>query len=161
MANVSDDLRRAMRQMAGGVSVITAGAGDERTGLTAITARSLSIDPPRMLVCVSASASTWPVIRKYRHFAVNMLAAHQRQIAERFAGCGGVKGVDRYSDATWTPLASGASGLACALAVVDCRVEEISSATTMGSSSAPCSRRRSGRSATPIPCSMPMAALHR
>ncbi len=105
--------------------MITAGAGDERTGMTAITARSLSIDPPRMLVCVSSAASTWSAIRRYRHFAVNILAAHQRPIAQRFAGCWGVKGVDRYNDATWAQLASGASGLAGALAVVDCEVEEI------------------------------------
>lgn len=125
MENVADKLRHAMRHMAGGVSVITAGSGDERTGLTAITARSLSIEPPRMLICVSATASTWPVIRKYRHFAVNILRADQQAVAERFAGRKGEKGVQRYVGADWVELTSGASGLADALAVVDCEVEEI------------------------------------
>ncbi len=123
-ARLPEDLRHAMRHMAGGVSVITAGAGDERTGLTAITARSLSIEPPRMLICVSAAASTWPVIRKYRHFAVNLLRADQQAVAERFAGRKGEKGVQRYHGADWVQLASGASGLADALAMVDCEVEE-------------------------------------
>ena len=123
--NLPDDLRVAMRHMAGGVSVITAGTGDERTGLTAITARSLSIEPPRMLICVSSTASTWPVIRKYRHFAVNILRADQQAVAERFAGRKGEKGVQRYLGADWVQLASGASGLADALAMVDCEVEEI------------------------------------
>ena len=114
--NLPDDLRVAMRHMAGGVSVITAGTGDERTGLTAITARSLSIEPPRMLICVSSTASTWPVIRKYRHFAVNILRADQQAVAERFAGRKGEKGVQRYLGADWVQLASGASGLADATA---------------------------------------------
>jgi hypothetical protein len=51
----------AMRHLVGGVSVITAGAGEARTGLTVTSAISLSLDPPTMLVCVNRNASAWPV----------------------------------------------------------------------------------------------------
>lgn len=118
-------LRQAMRFMAGGVSVITVGTGADRTGLTVTTATSLSMEPPTMVICVNRSASAWPVIQRHRHFAVNILAAHQSDVAERFAGRGGVKGVERYDGAEWSTLASGASGLQGALAVIDCTVEEI------------------------------------
>jgi len=42
-----------MRRLAGGVSVITAGDGDARTGLTVTSAISLSMDPPTMMVSVN------------------------------------------------------------------------------------------------------------
>ena len=119
------DLRLAMRHLVGGVSVITAGIGPDRTGLTATSATALSMEPPTMLICVNRSASAWPVIRRHGHFAVNILSAHQQAVAERFAGRGGAKGAARYECATWRELPSGASGLADALAVIYCSVEEI------------------------------------
>ena len=118
-------LKQAMRRMVGGVSVITAGIGDERTGLTATSAISLSMEPPTMLICVNKTSSTWPVILRRRHFCVNVLHADQEHVAARFAGAGGVKGVARYDGADWTVMGSGASGLDGALAVIDCEVDDI------------------------------------
>ena len=118
-------LKDAMRRLVGGVAVVTAGIGDERTGLTATSAVSLSMDPPTMLICVNRTSSTWPVILKRRHFCVNIVHASQAEVATRFAGIGGAKGERRYDGAEWTIMGSGASGLAGALAVIDCEVEEI------------------------------------
>jgi 3-hydroxy-9,10-secoandrosta-1,3,5(10)-triene-9,17-dione monooxygenase reductase component len=115
----------AMRHLVGGVSVITAGAGDARTGLTVTSAISLSLDPPTMLVCVNRNASAWPVIQRERHYCVNILDARHQHIADRFAGRGGVKGGARYDGARWRRFATGAWGLEDALAVIDCAVEEI------------------------------------
>ncbi len=118
-------LKDAMRRLSGGVVVITAGVGVEKTGLTATSAVSLSIDPPTMLDCISRSSSTWPVVLKRRHFCVNVVHASQADVAGRFSGFGGVKGAARYEGARWRSLGSGAAGLVGALAVIDCRVEEI------------------------------------
>src|ERR1700727_3028289 len=107
--------KQAMRRLIGGVSVITAGSGEIRTGLTATSAISLSLDPPTMLVCVNRDASAWPVIQRERH----------QGLADRFAGRGGVNGAARYEGARWRQFATGAWGLEDALAVVDCAVEEI------------------------------------
>jgi flavin reductase (DIM6/NTAB) family NADH-FMN oxidoreductase RutF len=117
-------LKDAMRQVAGGVCVITAGLGDERTGLTATSAVSLSIDPPTMIVCVNRAASALPVIRVRRHFCVNVLGARHSAVADRFAGRGGTKGAARYEEANWTALATGALALEDALAAIDCEAEE-------------------------------------
>ena len=38
--------RDAMRQLPGGVSVITAGIGEDRSGMTVTSVSSLAIDPP-------------------------------------------------------------------------------------------------------------------
>ncbi len=51
-------------------------------------------------------------------------SGHQ-SIADRFAGKGGIKGVERYADAEWYALESGALALAGALASVDCAVEDV------------------------------------
>jgi len=118
-------LREALRHVAGSVSIITAGVGDERTGLTATSATSLSVDPPTMLVAVNRQASAWPVIRSHRHFCVNFLSADHLDLAERFAGRKGVNGAERYDDASWVQLATGAQALADAVAAIDCEVQEI------------------------------------
>lgn len=117
--------REAMRHLAGGVSVITAGADETRTGLTVTSAISLSVDPPTMLICVNRNASAWPVIQRERHYCVNILGPRHQHIADRFAGRGGVKGAERYEGAFWRQFATGAFGLEDALAVIDCAVEEI------------------------------------
>jgi flavin reductase (DIM6/NTAB) family NADH-FMN oxidoreductase RutF len=120
-----DALKSAMRRMSGGVSVITAGVGDERTGATVTSATALSVDPPTMIVNINRSSSSWPVISRYGHFCVNILSADQQDVADRFAGKGGLKGIERYDGAEWFTLASGASVLRGALAGIDCEVDEV------------------------------------
>lgn len=119
------DFRAAMRMIVGNVSVITAGVGDDRTGLVVISLVSLSASPPKVIACVNRSSSTWPVIEKYRHFGVSSLAADHQAVAERFSGFGGIKGIDRYANADWFTLETGASLLKGATAVFDCRLDEM------------------------------------
>ncbi|NTJ44858.1 flavin reductase family protein [Agrobacterium larrymoorei] len=121
----SDELKAAMRNVAGGVSVITAGTGVNRVGATVTSATALSMNPPTMIVNINRSSSTWPIIARYNHFCVNILAAEQQDIASRFAGQGGLKGAERYAGAEWFELDSGASGLKGALSVIDCAVEDV------------------------------------
>ncbi|MCX8999642.1 flavin reductase family protein [Rhizobiaceae bacterium BDR2-2] len=120
----SEALKLALRQLAGGVSVIAAGEGNERTGATVTSATALSVEPPRMLVLLNRTSSTWPVIERFGHFSVNILGREHEDIANRFAGRGGLKGPDRYQGAEWTTLSSGAPVLAGGLASVDCVLEE-------------------------------------
>lgn len=121
----AQELKSAMRSAAGGVSVITAGTGVNRTGATVTSATALSMDPPTMIVNINRSTSTWPIIARYNHFCVNILSAQQQDVASRFAGAGGLKGVERYAGAEWFTLESGASGLRGALAAIDCAVEDV------------------------------------
>ncbi len=120
----AESLKEALRTLGGGVSVITAGEGEERSGATVTSATALSIEPPRMLVSLNRSSSTWPVVARFRHFAVNVIGVDHRNIANRFAGIGGLRGPDRYAGAEWTRLASGAPVLEDAVAALDCEVEE-------------------------------------
>ena len=118
------NLKQALRKLGGGVTIITAGEGEIRTGATVTSATALSVDPPRMLISLNRSSSTWPVVERFRHFAVNVIGREHEGLANRFAGHGGVKGSDRYRGAEWTRLASGAPVLEDAVAALDCEVEE-------------------------------------
>lgn len=117
--------RRAMRQLAGGISAITVGQGDERTGLTVTSVSSLSAEPPALVFCINQSSSSWPVLVRRRAFAVNVLSPAQVAVADRFSGRGGAKGLARYEGAGWSELATGTPVLHDALAVLDCEVEEL------------------------------------
>src|ERR1700722_3327894 len=121
----SDDFRGAMRHLTGGVSVITAGRGTEITGMTVTSVSSLSVDPPTLIVSVNREASSWPVLKRHGFFGINILAADQLEIAERFSGKGGLKGAERFAGAQWTTRVSGVPLLAGALAAIDCEVEDI------------------------------------
>lgn len=121
----SRPLRDAMRHLVVGVSVVTAGLGRDRTGATVTTAHSLSIDPETMMVSINLASSTWPAIRRFGHYCVNVLGADQQAVADRFAGREGVKGADRYAGAEWTTLETGAGVLVGALASIDCEVEHV------------------------------------
>ena len=120
-----DDFRGAMRQLTGGVSVITVGRGKDISGMTVTSVSSLSVDPPALIVSVNRGASSWPLLKRYGFFGVNILTSDQIDIAERFSGKDGIKGAGRFAGAEWTTRASGVPLLSGALAAVDCQVEEI------------------------------------
>jgi len=121
----SNDFRAAMRHLAGGVSVITAGRGKDISGMTVTSVSSLSADPPSLIVGVNRAASSWPLLKRDGFFGVNILNADQLDIAERFAGKDGLKGADRFTGAEWVTRASGVPLLVGALAAIECEVEEI------------------------------------
>jgi flavin reductase (DIM6/NTAB) family NADH-FMN oxidoreductase RutF len=114
-----------MRQLTGGVSVITAGRGSDISGMTVTSVSSLSVDPPALIVSVNRGASSWPLLKRYGSFGVNILTADQIDIAERFTGKDGLKGAERFAGAKWTTRVSGVPLLLGALAAIDCEIEEI------------------------------------
>jgi flavin reductase (DIM6/NTAB) family NADH-FMN oxidoreductase RutF len=120
-----DDFRGAMRHLTGGVSVITAGRGREITGMTVTSVASLSVEPATLIVSINRESSSWPLVQRLGFFGVNILAADQLDVAERFTGKGGLKGAERFAGAQWITRISGVPLLAGALAAIDCAVEDI------------------------------------
>ncbi|KKB80720.1 flavin reductase [Devosia limi DSM 17137] len=112
-----------MRQLAGAVSVVSVGEGAHRTGFTATSVTSLSIDPPSLLVSLNRNSASWPIVQRYRRFTVNILSSAHRQIAETFAGRRGLRGAERYADARWQQHGQ-APALIDALAVIECDLDE-------------------------------------
>ena len=117
--------RAAMRRLAGGVSVITVGRGDEISGMTVTSVSSLAVDPPSLIVSVNKASSSWPLLQLHPFFGVNMLTADQVDVAERFSGKDGLKGAERFAGAAWTERASGVRLLTGALAAIECEAEDV------------------------------------
>jgi flavin reductase (DIM6/NTAB) family NADH-FMN oxidoreductase RutF len=126
----SEDFRSAMRHLASGVSVITTGQGEERTGLTATSVSSLSMEPPSLVVCINRASATLRAMRENRVFGVNFLAAGHREIADRFSGRGNLSGAARYQGSEWITMVTGAPLLLDALAAIDCTIDTITEWST-------------------------------
>ena len=57
---IEHQFRSVMRRLAGGVVVITAGRGDDITGMTVTSLTSLSANPPRLLVSINRRGLVFP-----------------------------------------------------------------------------------------------------
>ncbi|MEY4765807.1 MAG: hypothetical protein RI907_2480 [Pseudomonadota bacterium] len=113
----NDDLRAALGQFATGVTIITAAPPQgPLVGLTANSFNSVSLSPPLVLWSLSALSGSMPGFQQAGHYAINVLAADQRGLAERFA----TKGIDRFEGVSWRPGLSGAPVIDGAVAVFEC-----------------------------------------
>jgi len=78
--------RSAMGSLANGVTVISVvDEHDRPMGMTATAVCSLSLEPPLLLVCVGHEGALHDLITRAPWFGVLVLAADQRDLAERFA----------------------------------------------------------------------------
>lgn len=89
--------RSAMGNVAAAVSVVTTFHDGGPHGTTVSAFSSLSMDPPMMLVALDNTSKLLATLSVGSVLGVNVLAAHQDQIAVRFAG----KGDDKFLDIPW------------------------------------------------------------
>ncbi len=112
--------RRLMGRWATGVSVVTARHGTADGGLTVNAMLSISLHPPSVLVALTSDADTTPLIEQSRVFAVNLLAADQRPVSERFART--IPASEKFRN---LPVHRGVTGIALldgTLGAAECRV---------------------------------------
>ena len=113
----SQEFRAALGTFATGVTIVTARTADGQTiGLTANSFNSVSLDPPLVLWSLSQAAASLAAFSTGSHYAINVLAADQRTLAERFA----LKGADRWQGVAYTQGISGAPLLSGAAATFEC-----------------------------------------
>ena len=100
-----------------GVTIVTARTTEgDMVGLTANSFNSVSLDPPLVLWSLARAAGSLPSFSTGSHYAINILAADQRELAERFAR----KGADRWGGVAFTEGAGGAPLLNGAAASFEC-----------------------------------------
>ena len=100
-----------------GVTVVTARRADGTlVGLTANSFNSVSLSPPLVLWSLARSAGSMPAFERGSHYAVNILAASQHALAERFAS----KTHDRFAALAYRDGAGGAPIIDGAAAVFEC-----------------------------------------
>ena len=95
------EFRQAMRNLASGVAVVATGADTERRGLTVSSVTSLCMDPPCLLLGVNLTSETHDAILANGRFGVSLLGDGQQDLALRFAGRDGVKGIRRFETEAW------------------------------------------------------------
>ena len=86
MAVTPDDFKGALRRFASGVTVVAVRSQDADLGMTASAFTSVSLTPPRVLVCVQKAAHLHDALLAAGSFAVTVLAEPQQELSNRFAG---------------------------------------------------------------------------
>jgi flavin reductase (DIM6/NTAB) family NADH-FMN oxidoreductase RutF len=114
-----DRFRAVMSRFATGVTIVTSAGSGGPTGLTANAFSSVSLRPPLVLVCLGSGSATHEEIVRSGVFAVNVLDARQRELADRFA----VGDRDeRFEGVGFDSSATGSPIFPSSLAWLDCRL---------------------------------------
>jgi flavin reductase (DIM6/NTAB) family NADH-FMN oxidoreductase RutF len=81
-----NEFRAALGRFASGVTVVTLRDADGRLhGITVSAFCSVSLEPPLVLVCIEKKAGSHHAFSDGKAFVVNLLAAGQQHISDRFA----------------------------------------------------------------------------
>ena len=116
-AATADAMRSALGRFATGVTIVTCRAADgSPVGLTVSSFNALSLTPPLVLWSLRDVSPQMAAFMAAPGFAVNVLAADQQALSQRFAG----RDEDRFALGRWTPGAHGAPVLAGCAAVFEC-----------------------------------------
>lgn len=115
-----DRFADTMASLASTVCVVTAGSGIEATGRTVTSVISVSATPSTLLVSITRDSELAQTIETTQGFSLALLAHHQREIGNAFAGKGSQQ--DRFAIGTWDHWPSGRPVLEGATANIDCRL---------------------------------------
>ena len=111
------EFRASLAMFATGVTIVTARtASGELIGLTANSFNSVSLSPPLVLWSLSQAASSMAAFSTGSHYAINILSADQKALAERFAS----KRADRWDGVAFHDGMAGAPLLEGAAASFEC-----------------------------------------
>lgn len=111
------EFRAALGMFATGVTIVTArDAQGRRVGLTANSFNSVSLAPPLVLWSLSRRAGVLAAFSAGSHYAINILAADQHALAERFAA----RSADRFEGVALREGYCGAPVIEGAVAVFEC-----------------------------------------
>ena len=94
----ADEFRRAMRQLAGGVVMVTTHVDERPWGLTISAFCSVSVDPPQILISLASRTVTCTQIQESGEFGISLLAEKHLPLAEVGAATGAPKFVDEFCD---------------------------------------------------------------
>ena len=111
------EFRTSLGMFATGVTIVTARTPDGAlVGLTANSFNSVSLNPPLVLWSLAQAAGSMPALSRGSHYAVNILAADQKGLAEQFAS----RRTNRWEGVEFTEGISGSPLLTGAAATFEC-----------------------------------------
>lgn len=115
-----EDLREAMRNWATGVTVVSARYGAIQHGMTVSSFTSVSLTPPFLLVSLEQVTKTHELVSNSGFFGISLLAQHQREISDRFAGRH-TELSNRFEGIQTFQMVSGVSLISDSLSAFDCK----------------------------------------
>lgn len=122
----AEDVRAFHRRFVTGATVVTTQSREGPCGLAVNAFTSVSLDPPRILVCIARSSATHAKLFESDRIGVNILSEEQAWIAQRFAR----SGIDKFAGVPWhlgpfdCPMIDGSS------AQLEAAIEERTQAST-------------------------------
>lgn len=114
--------RAAARQVASGVTVVTATDGERSHAVTATAFCTLSLDPPLVLLALDRAGQLLRLVRSAGHIGVNVLGRDQQHLGEWAATRGRAMG-PTLPEVETVPGVTGAPLIAGTIAWFDCEVE--------------------------------------
>lgn len=113
--------KEVLSHFASGVTVVTTMCDAAPHGLTVSAFSSVSVTPPRVLVCLGNATDSKPLIERAGHFAVHILGRNQAALGLRFAKLDGALG-DPFEGLHYRSEVTGSPILADCLGWLDCQV---------------------------------------
>ncbi len=120
MAIDEGEFKRCLGSWPSGVTIVTSCSGDRIHGMTVSDFSGVSLTPPLVSVCCHRDSGTTALIAEGECFAVNILAADQQEISNRFASKK-LEG-DRFEGIEWETAETGSPLLPGAVVHMDCRL---------------------------------------
>ncbi|MEO8042227.1 MAG: flavin reductase family protein [Acidobacteriota bacterium] len=115
-----DDFRAALSRFPSGITVVTSRtATGDLHGITVSAFSSVSLNPPLVLVCIEKTTGSHMAISDTGLFVVNILAAGQDEMSERFS----LPVSDKFEGVSYRPGVGGIPVLDTALVNLECRIE--------------------------------------
>ncbi len=124
-APTADSMRELRRLHASSVTAVTYVDDRGYRGVTVTAFTVVSLDPPRVLVCLDVSTEALAAVQARDRFAVNLLSDHQKFLADRFAGRAPLVNT-RFDGVPHRITGLGNPVLLESLAWFDCRVVTVS-----------------------------------
>ncbi|MGD9587388.1 MAG: flavin reductase family protein [Pyrinomonadaceae bacterium] len=115
----SEEFRAALSRFPSGVTVVTSRDEENRFhGITVSAFCSLSLEPPRVLVCIEKTTGSHGALLWSRTFVVNFLSEDQRELSERFAS----QLDDKFDEVEFSTGIDGIPLLSGCLVTLECRI---------------------------------------
>ena len=114
--------KEALSRFASGVTVVTTVNAGSPHGLTVSAFSSVSVSPPRVLICLGNETDSKPLVERSGCFAVHVLGRDHVALGQRFAKL--IPGIDDpFTGLQYRSEKTGCPILSCCIAWPDCRVD--------------------------------------
>jgi len=103
-----EQARRFRGRLAAGVTIVTAGSGSNRAGLTVSSLLVVQGEPAEVHLVVGPTTDLWDVAAASGHFVVHICRSQDRQMVDVFAGLspspGGIFAGMAVTETAWGPV---------------------------------------------------------